>query len=274
MPNPESICRSTYQIDERVHMEDGGDKLVFESGATLEVKAGATVTGISGSGSPGGEDTQVQFNDGGAFGGDAGLTFNKSTPFLGIIATTTIDGNLLDRALYVRGFGASATGIRSRWEQIGANESGTAIEAIVYTSTADNANSLIGLFALIDHHGSGNITNAITIDISSPVVDAGGTISTYTALNLEASAAIANSNIGLKIGNYGTAPNDYAIKVDGGNSDFGPNTTSVGQLRVTAPAVPASAGASGVAGEVAWASGFVYICVATNTWQRAALTTW
>lgn len=30
-------------------------------------------------GLPGGSDTQVQFNDGGAFGGDAGLTYNKTT---------------------------------------------------------------------------------------------------------------------------------------------------------------------------------------------------
>lgn len=33
----------------------------------------------AGSGSPGGADTQVQFNDGGAFGGDAGFTYNKTT---------------------------------------------------------------------------------------------------------------------------------------------------------------------------------------------------
>lgn len=32
----------------------------------------------SGSGSPGGSDTYVQFNDGGSFGGDAGMTFNKT----------------------------------------------------------------------------------------------------------------------------------------------------------------------------------------------------
>jgi len=33
----------------------------------------------SGGGSPGGSNTQVQFNDGGSFGGDAGLTFDKAT---------------------------------------------------------------------------------------------------------------------------------------------------------------------------------------------------
>ncbi len=37
---------------------------------------------------------------------------------------------------------------------------------------------------------------------------------------------------------------------------------------------PASATATGTAGEVAWDSSYVYICTATNTWKRAAITTW
>ena len=36
------------------------------------------------SGSPGGSDTQVQFNDNGVFGGDAGLTYNKTTDILSV----------------------------------------------------------------------------------------------------------------------------------------------------------------------------------------------
>ena len=40
------------------------------------------------SASPGGSDTQVQFNDSGAFGGDAGLTFNKTTGRVGIGTTS------------------------------------------------------------------------------------------------------------------------------------------------------------------------------------------
>jgi hypothetical protein len=38
--------------------------------------------GGGGSGTPGGSDTQVQFNDGGSFGGDAGMTYNKTTNVL------------------------------------------------------------------------------------------------------------------------------------------------------------------------------------------------
>lgn len=51
-------------------------------------------------GTPGGLDTQVQFNDSSAFGGDAGLTYNKTTNKLtvtdGLLAVTqtTLDGNV------------------------------------------------------------------------------------------------------------------------------------------------------------------------------------
>jgi hypothetical protein len=37
-------------------------------------------------GAPGGSDTQVQFNDAGAFGGDAGLIYNKTTDVLGALS--------------------------------------------------------------------------------------------------------------------------------------------------------------------------------------------
>ena len=39
-------------------------------------------------------------------------------------------------------------------------------------------------------------------------------------------------------------------------------------------AAPALANSTGTAGSIAYDSGYVYICVATNTWKRAALTSW
>ena len=48
-----------------------GTNLSF-TGTTLNAAGG-------GGGTPGGSDTQVQFNDGGAFGGDSGLLFNKTS---------------------------------------------------------------------------------------------------------------------------------------------------------------------------------------------------
>jgi len=37
---------------------------------------------------------------------------------------------------------------------------------------------------------------------------------------------------------------------------------------------PASAAASGTAGEVAWDTSYLYVCVGTNTWKRVAIATW
>ncbi|KND51466.1 MAG: hypothetical protein ABA06_04125, partial [Parcubacteria bacterium C7867-001] len=47
-------------------------------GYTLMSTSSLNITGSGGSGTPGGSDTQVQFNDGGSFGGDAGFTYNKT----------------------------------------------------------------------------------------------------------------------------------------------------------------------------------------------------
>lgn len=37
---------------------------------------------------------------------------------------------------------------------------------------------------------------------------------------------------------------------------------------------PVNANDTGSVGEIRWANGFVYLCVAANTWQRAALSSW
>ncbi len=57
----------------------GNNVTITKTGDTLVVAGSA-----GGSGTPGGSDTQVQFNDGGSFGGDAGLVFNKTTNALGL----------------------------------------------------------------------------------------------------------------------------------------------------------------------------------------------
>ena len=49
---------------------------------------------------------------------------------------------------------------------------------------------------------------------------------------------------------------------------------SFSNLRITVSAPPASASAAGVRGDIEYDSDFLYVCTATNTWKRAALTTW
>lgn len=52
------------------------------------------VTGGGGGGSPGGSNTQIQFNDSAAFAGDANLTFNKTTGTLAVV-NETLSGNFV-----------------------------------------------------------------------------------------------------------------------------------------------------------------------------------
>lgn len=78
-----------------------GDLWYDSTGNLLRARInGATVSlGAGGAGTPGGADTQVQFNDAGAFGGDAGLAYNKTTDLLTLLKTaigaTAADGHQL-----------------------------------------------------------------------------------------------------------------------------------------------------------------------------------
>jgi len=73
----------------------GVSKIVVSNGTLTDDGQGqVTLTTGGGGGSPGGSDTQVQFNDAGSFGGDAGLIFNKTTNKLTVAGETEIDGNL------------------------------------------------------------------------------------------------------------------------------------------------------------------------------------
>jgi hypothetical protein len=50
--------------------------------------------------------------------------------------------------------------------------------------------------------------------------------------------------------------------------------TLAGKLIVTASATPASAAASGALGTIGWDTSYIYIATASNTWKRAAISTW
>ena len=46
------------------------------------------------------------------------------------------------------------------------------------------------------------------------------------------------------------------------------------RIRIASSKTPASASDTGTAGEVCWDSSYIYVCTATDTWKRAALSTW
>lgn len=82
-------------IDVVLSSPTNGQALVYDS--TLGKWKNGTV---SGSGSPGGSDTEVQFNDGGSFGGDPHFTYDKTNDVLRVhkIAGDATDGLIIESA--------------------------------------------------------------------------------------------------------------------------------------------------------------------------------
>jgi hypothetical protein len=57
--------------------------------------------------------------------------------------------------------------------------------------------------------------------------------------------------------------------------------SSAGNFSITGNAIniptiktPATAADSGTKGDICWDTSYIYVCVATNTWKRTAITTW
>jgi hypothetical protein len=65
-------------------------------------------------------------------------------------------------------------------------------------------------------------------------------------------------------GNIGIGNSDAKTKLD----------VSDDSIRIRKSMTPTSATAPGEVGEMAWDDGFVYVCVAPNTWKRTALSSW
>ena len=51
-------------------------------------------------------------------------------------------------------------------------------------------------------------------------------------------------------------------------------TGATGPAGISGPTTPATAGSSGTTGTVVWDSGYIYVCVDTDTWKRVAISTW
>lgn len=45
-------------------------------------------------------------------------------------------------------------------------------------------------------------------------------------------------------------------------------------IRLRTAQTPASASATGSQGQIAWDANYIYVCVATDTWKRVAISTW
>jgi hypothetical protein len=77
--------------------------------------------------------------------------------------------------------------------------------------------------------------------------------------------------------NYGTSSDALTIARASSNVTFAGTVianASSNAFRITTAQTPASAGATGTAGTICWDTSYIYVCTATNTWKRVAISTW
>jgi hypothetical protein len=78
---------------------------IGSAGQVLTVSGGAPAWGAAGGGSPGGSNTQLQFNNAGSFGGISSVTWNGSKLALGSNSQVTITGGTSGQVLSTDGSG-------------------------------------------------------------------------------------------------------------------------------------------------------------------------
>lgn len=166
----------------------------------------AAATGNGGNGSPGGANTQVQFNDAGVFNGNAGFTYTKSNNTLTIgnvvanYITATLNANAnIVYANYLYGDASNVTNVSS------------ALTAQTVTNAAQP--NITSLGTLTSLNITGNITNANWINA---VYFAGNGHNLFGLPAANITGTVANANFASYAGNITVASQ--------------PNITSLGNL--------------------------------------------
>jgi len=192
----------------------GGDNGYFlQTDGTGNLSWAPANGGNGGNGNPGGANTQVQFNDAGSFGGDAGFTYNKISNILNVneIIVGNITANYIASnydveanvvvANYLYGDGSNITNV-------------TAAHSATANTVVNNAQpNITTLGTLTSLNLAGNITNANWI-YSNYFSGNGQPLFGILASNIV--GTIANANFSAYAGNVVTAAQ--------------PNITSLGNL--------------------------------------------
>jgi hypothetical protein len=143
-----------------------------------------------GNGSPGGSNTQIQYNDSGSFGGNAGFTFNEITGNVNIPGNLSVVGNV---------FGGNINANNS-------NFAGNAVVAgTVYTNAQPNITSLGNLTSL-------NVAGVSSIQSAKEKVNI---ITTPGAGNAGVTVQLVNQAIDFYVAN---ATNNFTINIIGNGS--------------------------------------------------------
>jgi hypothetical protein len=192
-------------------------------------QANITITGGSG-GSPGGSNTQIQFNNSGSFGGSANLTFDSSTQTLGIGGNISATGNIVGS--YFIGNGSQLTGLPASY--------GNSNVVTLLAGFGSNTISTTGNITGGNINGGANV-NATTHTGTTVSVTGNITGSNFFGNGSQLTGIVSsygNSNVAANLAAFGSNPISTTGNVTAGNFIGGgagtPTITSTTNLDLSA----------------------------------------
>ena len=205
---------------------------------------------------------------------------NTTQAAIGNLCTVIGGGSALDLA-FQAGAGTSIYYISNSshlfcygsYSTVAAQITSTGLNNTVIGATTAAAASVTTLSAsgAFTFSGGGTITNGLTVSGGTTLNNATTILGMMTITNPSFSNNVlfdcsntSNSNAFVfRVGQTGTTLTPLSLTVNG-----------CVVLKLTqALATPASSSATGNQGQIEWDANYVYVCTATNTWKRAALTT-
>ncbi len=245
-----------------------GKQATLVSGTNIKTVNGTSLLGsgdVAVSASPAGSSGQVQFNSAGSFGGAAAVVYAATGTH--IVVTSQVATIV---PFCIKG-AASQTSNLQEWQ----NSAGTVLSRVTSAGAVQCVSLTTGYgvgLILGDSYASlavsgGQITvRAINVD-SLLITSNGLGFRSDAILRWTSGILSAGADVGLSRHASGT------LELNNGT----PGTFRdlvVRNFRMASPTVPASASATGSAGQIAWDADFIYVCTATNTWKRVAIATW
>lgn len=231
---------------ENVRIFGGNNGFFLQTDGTGNLTWANAGGGGGGNGNPGGANMQVQYNDAGTFGGDAGFIYDKDTNIL-TVTGVSVTGNLT----------------------AGNADLGNLVTANYMNLVWDlNANVVVANYLYGDGSNITNVTAAHALTANTVVDSAQPNITSLG--NLTGLVVTGNSNLGnvatanLFVGSGANLTNIPAANIDGivSNANYAayagnivnaaqPNITSVGTLASLAVAGTVNAGNASIAGSIA-----------------------
>jgi hypothetical protein len=130
------------------------------------------------------------------------------------------------------------------------------------------------------------LNNLYGVYINPQTFGAGSTVTNQYGVHVENTLTGATNNYGF-YSNIASGSNRYNFYANGTADNYFAGNVGIGTAAPTAKLdvssdvfrlrtskTPASASATGNAGDICWDSSYIYVCTATNTWKRVAIATW